>query len=165
MHVQSKVSSWFSLPLGFQYKEFKSEFDVLCHLENNEEFEHWWNRLVDCFGLGSDKHVSLLFSYRASWPFSYVRDYFVAHTMTPDYSYSVDLFLKCILCGQTGLQLLFEQVGNAAHCRYQTQGEAQYMHLKTYLPTEEHACSVLPPAPSMRYNLRSPNLWNVLSRK
>lgn len=108
-HVLSKLSSWFSVPLALQYADFKAEFDMLCHLENVEDFEHQWNHLVARFGLGSDKHIALLFSHRASWPFSYIRGYFLARTMTAEYSKSVDTFLKSILSPQC-LQLFFEQV-------------------------------------------------------
>ena len=108
--VLSKVSSWFSLPLGLRYEEFRSEFDMLCHLENVEDFEHQWNHLVTRYSLGSDKHIALLFSYRAWWPFSYIRSYFLARVMAPEYSKSVDTFLKNILSAHSCLQLLFEQV-------------------------------------------------------
>ena len=109
-NVLSKLSSWFSLPLGSQYEEFKAEFDMLCHLEGIEEFEHQWNHLVARFGLASDKHIALLFSYRTSWPLSYIRGYFLAHSMTAEFSKSLDAFLRRILSGQTCLQLFFEQV-------------------------------------------------------
>ncbi|XP_057506988.1 putative protein FAR1-RELATED SEQUENCE 10 [Actinidia eriantha] len=144
-HILSKVSSWFSLPLALQYEEFKSEFDVLCHLENVEDFDHQWNHLVARFGLGSDKHIALLFSCRASWLFSYIRGYFLARTLTPEYSKSVDTFFKSILSAQTSSLVLFEQVGTAANFGYQSQGELQYMPIKTCLPIEEHARSIITP--------------------
>ncbi|KAK6155322.1 hypothetical protein DH2020_009570 [Rehmannia glutinosa] len=109
-HVLSKISCWFSLQLGVQYSDFKSEFDVLCHLENVEDFEHQWNHLVARFGIGSDKHISLLFSYRTSWPFCYVRNFFLARITTPEYSKSVEIFLKNILSVQSSLPCFFEQV-------------------------------------------------------
>ena len=83
---------------------------MLCHLEGIEEFEHQWNHLVARFGLASDKHIALLFSYRTSWPLSYIRGYFLARSMTAEFSKSLDAFLRRILSGQTCLQLFFEQV-------------------------------------------------------
>lgn len=109
-HVLFKLSSWFSLPLGSQYEEFKAEFDLLCHLEDVDDFEHQWNLLVARFGLVSDKHMALLFSYRASWLFSFIKGCFVARTMTIEFSQSLDTFLKRILSGQTCLQVFFDQV-------------------------------------------------------
>lgn len=109
-HIQSKVYSWFSTLLGLQYEDFKSEFDELCHLESIEDFGHRWNHLVARFGLGSDKHIGLLHSYRASWPCSYTRGYFLARMLTEEYSKSLDAFLKQILSAQTCLQVFFEQV-------------------------------------------------------
>ncbi|KAF7139940.1 hypothetical protein RHSIM_Rhsim06G0176200 [Rhododendron simsii] len=143
--ILSKLSSWFSLPLGLQYEEFKSEFDTLCHMENIEDFEHRWNHLVARFGLGSDKHIALLFSYRASWPFSYTRGYFLARTLRHEYSKSVDTFLKSIVSAQACLQVMFEQVGSGANFGYEYRGELQYMPTKTCLPIEEHARGILTP--------------------
>ncbi|KAK9284854.1 hypothetical protein L1049_024908 [Liquidambar formosana] len=144
-HILSKVSSWFSLPLGSQYADFKSEFDMLCLLESIEDFEHQWNHLVARFGLGSDKHIALLFSYRAFWPFCYIRNYFLARMTTSEYSKSLDTFLKRILSSQTCLQVFFDQVGVAACYGIQTREEMQYTHIKTCMPIEEHARSILTP--------------------
>uniref|UniRef100_A0A5B7BMD9 Protein FAR1-RELATED SEQUENCE n=1 Tax=Davidia involucrata TaxID=16924 RepID=A0A5B7BMD9_DAVIN len=143
--ILSKVSSWFSLPLGLQYAEFKSEFNMLCHLENVEDFEHQWNHLVARYGLGSDKHIDLLFSHRVSWPYSYIRGYFLARVMTTEYSKSVDMFLKNILNAQTCLHFFFEQIGIAANFGNQTREELLYMPIKTCLPIEEHARGILTP--------------------
>ncbi|GFZ05212.1 FAR1-related sequence 10 [Actinidia rufa] len=44
-----------SFSWALQYEEFKSEFDVFCHPENIEDFEHQRNHLVA--RLGSDKHT------------------------------------------------------------------------------------------------------------
>lgn len=107
--VLSKMFSWFSVQLGVQYSDFKSEFDMLYHLENVEDFEHRWNNLVAQFGIGSDKHISLLFSYRTSWPYCYVRNFFLAQSLAPEYSKSLETFLKNILSVQS-LQCFFNQV-------------------------------------------------------
>ncbi|KAI9177295.1 hypothetical protein LWI28_013348 [Acer negundo] len=125
--------------------EFKAEFNMLCHLEGVEAFEHQWNLLVARFGLVSDKHIALLSSYRASWPFSYIRGYFLAWTMTIEFSQSLEIFLKRILSGQTCLQVFFEQVRAAANFGNLTREGMQYMHIKTCMPIEEHARSILTP--------------------
>ncbi|XP_041005756.1 putative protein FAR1-RELATED SEQUENCE 10 [Juglans microcarpa x Juglans regia] len=144
-HILSKLSSWFSLPLGSQYADFKADFDVLCHLESVEDFEHQWNLLVARFGLVSDKHIALLFLYRASWPLSFIRSYFVARMLTAEFSQSLDSFLKRILNAQTCLQAFFEQVGIATNLQNQTREGMQYMHIRTCMPIEEHARSILTP--------------------
>ncbi|KAI9177477.1 hypothetical protein LWI28_015678 [Acer negundo] len=118
---------------------------MLCHLEGVEAFEHQWNLLVVRFGLVSDKHIALLSSYRASWPFSYIRGYFLAWTMTIEFSQSLETFLKRILSGQTCLQVFFEQVRAAANFGNLTREGMQYMHIKTCMPIEEHARSILTP--------------------
>ncbi|XP_011100571.1 putative protein FAR1-RELATED SEQUENCE 10 isoform X1 [Sesamum indicum] len=144
--VLSKMSSWFSVQLGMQYSRFKSEFDMLCHLENVEDFEHQWNHLVAQFGIGSDKHLSLLFSYRTSWPFCYTRNFFLARAMTPEYSKLVETFLKNILSPQSSLKCFFkQQVGTAASFGSENRKELLYLPIKTCLPLEEHARTVLTP--------------------
>ncbi|PIN03463.1 hypothetical protein CDL12_24006 [Handroanthus impetiginosus] len=143
--VLSRMSSWFSPQLGVQYSSFKSEFDVLCRLENVEDFEHQWNHLVAQFGMSSDKHISLLFSCRTSWPFCYVRNFFLAHRMTPEYYKSVEIFLKSVLSVQSSLLCFFEQVHTAANFGSEKMGELLYLPTKTCLPLEEHARAILTP--------------------
>lgn len=109
-HILSKISNWFSIPLGSQYADFRVEFDILCHLESIENFEHQWDHFVARFGLVSDKHIALLFSFRAFWPLCYVRSYFVARSLTAEFSQSLDSVMKRILDSQTCLQVFFEQV-------------------------------------------------------
>ncbi|TMW86990.1 hypothetical protein EJD97_020604 [Solanum chilense] len=143
--VLSKLSSWFSLPLGLQYPDFKSEFDMLCRLENVEDFEHQWNQLVARFGLGSDKHIALLLSYRASWQISYMRNFFLARTMSIEYWKLVETFMKNILSPQSSLLLFFEQVGLVCNFGDHKKEKQLYMPAKTCLPLEEHARSILTP--------------------
>ena len=109
-NIMSKVPSWFSLPLGPRYAEFKSELDALYQIENTEEFELQWNQMISVFGLGSDKHISLLYSVRASWALSYVRGYFLAQMAIAAYPKSIDALLKGIFSAQTCLRSFFEQV-------------------------------------------------------
>ena len=109
-HILSKLPSWFSVPLGSQYVGLREEFDMLCHLGSIENFEHQWSLFVARFGLASDKHIALLFSFRASWPLAYIKSYFVARSLTSEFSLYLDSFLKRILNEQTCLQGFFEQV-------------------------------------------------------
>ncbi|KAK8575502.1 hypothetical protein V6N13_033259 [Hibiscus sabdariffa] len=144
-NILSKISSWFSLQLGSQYAEFKAEFDALYRLESTENFELRWNQIVTIFGLGSDKHITLLYNLRASWALSYVRVYFLARMATMAYSKSVDFFLKGIFSAQSCLRGFFEQVGVAANLQNQPRQELQYMHTKTCLPIEEQSRQILTP--------------------
>ncbi|KAG6572224.1 putative protein FAR1-RELATED SEQUENCE 10, partial [Cucurbita argyrosperma subsp. sororia] len=144
-HILSKLSSWFLLPLGLHYADFKVQFDMLWHLENISDFEHQWDLLVAQFGLASDKHIALLYLYRASWPFSFIRSSFLARTLTADFFQSLETFLKRILGAQTCLQVFFEQVSNAAYSGSRAKEGMQYLHIKTGMPIEEHAQSTLTP--------------------
>ncbi|KAJ7967827.1 Protein FAR1-RELATED SEQUENCE 10 [Quillaja saponaria] len=144
-NILSKVPSWFSLPAGSRYAEFKSEFDALYHVESAEEFDLRWNQMVSMFGLSTDKHIGLLFSLRTSWALSYVRGCFLASMATTAYSKSVDAFLKGVFSAQTCLRSFFEQVGISANFQNQVHQEMQGIHLKTCIPIEEHARSILTP--------------------
>ncbi|CAN6546815.1 unnamed protein product [Malus baccata var. baccata] len=75
--ILPKISSWFSVSLGPRCMEFKSEFDELYRLESTEDFELQWNQTISMFGLTSDKHVALLYSFRESWAQSYIKGYFL----------------------------------------------------------------------------------------
>ncbi|XP_047311406.1 putative protein FAR1-RELATED SEQUENCE 10 [Impatiens glandulifera] len=141
--ISAKLSSWFSLPLGLQFEDFKSAFNMVYRLENLEDFDRQWNHLITQFGLSSDKHAALLFSCRASWASSYVRGYLLVHTMMPDYLKLVDSFLRTVLSGQTCLRAFFEQVCNTVTSMYQRKEEIHYIPTKTCIPIEEHARSIL----------------------
>ncbi|KAL4019776.1 hypothetical protein IC575_018535 [Cucumis melo] len=114
-NILSKVSSWFSLPLGSRYAEFKSEFDLLYSVESSEDFEIRWDQMVSMFGLVSDKHINLLFSFREYWVPSYIRGYLLAQMATSAYFKAVDTFLKGIFSAQMCLRSFFEQVGISAN--------------------------------------------------
>ncbi|KAF3945486.1 hypothetical protein CMV_028138 [Castanea mollissima] len=61
-----------------------------------------------------------------------------------EFSQSLDSFLKRILSAHTCLQVFFEQVGIAANLQNQPR-VLQSMHIKTCMPIEEHARSILTP--------------------
>ncbi|KAK9133967.1 hypothetical protein Scep_013495 [Stephania cephalantha] len=145
-HIKSKLPSWFSYLLGSRYEEFVNEFDRLCSLETKRDFECQWNLMVARFGLSSNKHISLLFSHRASWAQPFIGGYFFARMTTEEYMKSMDAFLKGILSAQTCMEGFFEQVGIVANQRNQTRQEVfEDIHVKTSMPIEEHASNILTP--------------------
>ncbi|KAM1033658.1 hypothetical protein TB2_036619 [Malus domestica] len=91
------------------------------------------------FGLTTDKHIALRYSFRESWAQSYINGYFLACMATTTYSKFVDAFFKGIFSAQTCLRSFFEQVGISANFQNQSHREMQYMHIKTSIPIEEHA--------------------------
>ncbi|KAL0398890.1 UNVERIFIED_CONTAM: putative protein FAR1-RELATED SEQUENCE 10 [Sesamum radiatum] len=144
-NILPRTSSWFSVPLGPRFPEFKYEFEELCHLESTDEFEFRWNQMVSHFGLNSDKHIALLFSLRACWALPYTRGCFLARMDCTSYWKSIDIFLKGLIETQTCLRGFLEQTGTLSNHKMQSHDEMQYMHLKTCLPIEDHARSVLTP--------------------
>ncbi|EYU27664.1 hypothetical protein ABFS82_13G136000 [Erythranthe guttata] len=144
-NMMPRISTWFSLPLGPRFPEFKYEFEELCRLKGTDEFEFRWNNMVSHFGINSDKHIALLFSLRMCWALPYTRGCFLARMDSTSYWKSVDVFLKGVIETQTCLRGFLEQMGLVSHCKMQSHEEAQFMHLKTCLPIEEHARSILTP--------------------
>ncbi|KAK6124763.1 hypothetical protein DH2020_041497 [Rehmannia glutinosa] len=144
-NILPRISSWFSVPLGSRFPEFKFEVEELCHLESTDEFEFRWNQMVSHYGINSDKHTALLFSLRMCWALPYTRGYFLARMDSISYWKPVDAFLKGLIKTQTCLRGFLEQIGLSSNYKMQSHEEAQYMHLKTCLPIEEHARSILTP--------------------
>lgn len=108
--VASKLASWFSQDLGSHYDEFRAGFEMLCRAGSIDEFEQQWDLLVTRFGLVPDRHAALLYSCRATWSPCCVRQHFLAQTMTPEFSLSIDSFLKRIVAEPTCMQALLEEV-------------------------------------------------------
>ncbi|PIN18611.1 hypothetical protein CDL12_08714 [Handroanthus impetiginosus] len=144
--VLPRTSSWFSLPLGSRFPEFKYEFEELCHLESTEEFEFRWNQMVSHFGLNSDKHIALLFSLRLCWALPYTRGCFLARMDSTSYWKPVDALMKGVIKTQSCLRGLLEQVGLLSNYKMHSHEGPQYLHLRTCLPIEEHARSILTPS-------------------
>ncbi|KFK28408.1 hypothetical protein AALP_AA8G511000 [Arabis alpina] len=144
-HVISKLASWFSQGLGSHYDEFRAGFEILCRAGSVDEFEQQWDLLVTRFGLVPDRHAALLYSCRASWSPCYIREYFVAQTMTAEFNLSMDSCLKRIVAGQTCMQMLLEEVSAAASLVKQITPRFPYPSMKTCMPMEDHARGVLTP--------------------
>ncbi|XP_010421694.1 PREDICTED: putative protein FAR1-RELATED SEQUENCE 10 isoform X1 [Camelina sativa] len=144
-HIVSKLASWFSQTLGSHYDEFRAGFEMFCRAGNIDEFEQQWNLLVTRFGLVPDRHADLLYSCRASWSPCYIREHFVAQTMTPEFNLSIDSFLKRIVAGPTCMQLLLEEVSAAASLAKQIPPRFTYPSLKTCMPMEDQARGILTP--------------------
>ncbi|XP_073143310.1 putative protein FAR1-RELATED SEQUENCE 10 [Henckelia pumila] len=141
--ILPRISSWFCLPLGPRFREFKYEFEALHNLESADDFEFRWNQMVSHFELNSDKHIALLFSLRACWAFPYTRGCFLAKMISSSFWKSLDDFFGGVFKGQTCLRGIFEQVGKFSNDKMHAHVEPHYMHLKTCLPFEDHARSLL----------------------
>lgn len=149
LHVLSKLSSWFSLLLGSEFDRFRSEFQRIYDSETVEEFEDQWANMVTEFGLGEDKHISLLYSNRFYWASPYLQGWFFGGLLTDPHLLSIQSFFKGFLHPQTHLMDIIEQVGVAVDFQNQAGEEAttqlsqHTVKLKTCMPIEEHASTVL----------------------
>ncbi|KAK8937003.1 Protein FAR1-RELATED SEQUENCE 11 [Platanthera zijinensis] len=113
LHVISKLSSWFSLLLGSEFDRFRSEFQRIYDSETLEEFEDQWTSMVMEFGLGEDKHISLLYSNRFYWALPYLQGWFFGSLLAAPHLLSIQSFFKGFLHPQTRLKDIIEQVGVA----------------------------------------------------
>ncbi|KZV27602.1 hypothetical protein F511_11605 [Dorcoceras hygrometricum] len=150
--ILPRISSWFCLPLGPRFREFRYEFEALYSLESTDDFEFRWNQMVSHLKLDSDKHIALLFTLRTSWAFPYVRGCFLAKMVSSTFWKSVDDFFHGVFEGQTCLRGIFEQVcllylehTLISNYKLHAHVEPRCMHLKTCLPLEKHARSLLSP--------------------
>ncbi|KAL0542968.1 hypothetical protein IC582_018052 [Cucumis melo] len=124
-------------------KHIISRWNILS--KSSEDFEIRWDQMVSMFGLVSDKHINLLFSFREYWVPSYIRGYLLAQMATSAYFKAVDTFLKGIFSAQMCLRSFFEQVGISANFQNHEHQVMQYLQVKTNIPIEEHAQSILTP--------------------
>ncbi|KAL5724597.1 hypothetical protein ACHQM5_007837 [Ranunculus cassubicifolius] len=123
-----------------------SAFTRLYNIETVKDFERLWNQMVSCFGLQSNKHIALLSTHRASWALPYVKGFFHAGMTKFERSKMIDGYLEEILSVKTGTDNFFEKVGIITKFRYQTgEDEMEDAHIKTSMPMEEHASSILTP--------------------
>ncbi|PKA64511.1 Protein FAR1-like sequence 11 [Apostasia shenzhenica] len=148
-HVMSKLSSWFSALLGSEFERFRSEFQRINDSETIEEFEHQWANMVVDFSFGADKHVSLLYSHRFNWALPYLQGWFFGGLLKVCQVLSIQSFFKGFLNSQTRLKDFIEQVGVAVDFQNQageeatTQQNQQITKLRTCMPIEEHASTIL----------------------
>lgn len=117
-HIVAKLSSWFSLPLGSRYNDFKSEFHRLYNLEFVDDFEHQWNLMVAQFGLSMDRHINLLYCHRQFWALAYLKDFFFAGMTTTGRSESINSYVKRFLDVKTSLTDFLNQVCQTAHVSF-----------------------------------------------
>lgn len=146
--ILSKLPSWFSDLLDTQFERFRSEFCRIRDLETPEEFEHHWHRLVSEFRLSTDRHITLLSVNRSYWAVPLLRSWFFGGLLANSVL-SVKSIFKGFVNSQTRLKDFVEQVGIAVDCQNQACEEAnarisqQSFQIKTCLPIEEHASTIL----------------------
>lgn len=109
-HVLSKLPSWFSAVLGSEFDRFRSEFQRIYDSETIEEFEDQWTSMVMEFGLGTNKHASLLYSNRFCWALPYLQGWFFGGLLSVADLLSIQSFFKGFLHSQTRLKDFIEQV-------------------------------------------------------
>lgn len=148
-HVMSKLPSWFSTSLGSQFETFRMAFEKLYELETIEEFDNGWAEIVNEFALGFDRHITLLYSHRSYWALPCLQGWFSGGLLTNGHSLSFKSFFKGFLDSQTRLKDFVEQVGVAVDFQNQAEEEAttqqnqQDIAIKTFMPIEEHASTIL----------------------
>uniref|UniRef100_A0A1D1YJ76 Protein FAR1-RELATED SEQUENCE n=1 Tax=Anthurium amnicola TaxID=1678845 RepID=A0A1D1YJ76_9ARAE len=150
-HIIAKFSDWFSQLLGSQYDKWKSEFHRLYDIHIVDDFEVEWQKMVNAYGLQSNKHIASLYSLRKFWALSYLRCYFFGGMTSTFHSESINAFIQRLLSAQSQLVNFVEQVAAIVDCKEQLgvkekiQRTHQKITLKTGSPMESHAATVLTP--------------------
>ncbi|WOK99154.1 protein FAR1-RELATED SEQUENCE 11 [Canna indica] len=149
-YIIQRLSGWFSTLLGNQYNSFLNAFHQVCSLESETDFIHQWAHMVNEFGLASDRHISILSLYRSYWALPFLRGWFLGG-LTSGSPICIKSFFKGFLNAQARLKDFVEQVSVAIELQNQVGEEAtmrqnyQNVKIKTCMPIEEHASSILTP--------------------
>lgn len=150
-HITSKFSDWFSVVLGSQYDNWKSEFHQLYNLHEVQEFEVGWRDMIDTYGLHGNKHIVSLYALRAYWALPFLRSYFFAGMSSTFKSELINSYIQRFLSAQSAPDKFVEQVALVLDARNQIgstskiQPKVPQVHLKTGSPIESHVATILTP--------------------
>lgn len=150
-HLTSKFSDWFSVVLGSQYDNWKSEFHQLYNLYEVQEFEVGWRDMIDTYGLHGNKHIVSLYALRAYWALPFLRSYFFAGMSSTFKSELINSYIQRFLSAQSAPDKFVEQVALVLDARNQfgstskIQPKVPQVHLKTGSPIESHVATILTP--------------------
>lgn len=150
-HLTSKFSDWFSVVLGSQYDNWKSEFHQLYNLYEVQEFEVGWRDMIDTYGLHGNKHIVSLYALRAYWALPFLRSYFFAGMSSTFKSELINSYIQRFLSSQSAPDKFVEQVALVLDARNQfgstskIQPKVPQVHLKTGSPIESHVATILTP--------------------
>jgi len=109
-HIIAKFSDWFSIHLGSQYDNWKTDFLRLYNLDTVEDFEVEWKEMINVYGLHTNKHVASLYGLRTFWALPYLRCYFFAGMTSTICAESINSFIQQFLSAQSQLDNFVEQV-------------------------------------------------------
>lgn len=150
-HITSKFSDWFSVVLGSQYDNWKSEFHQLYSLHEVQEFEVGWRDMIDTYGLHGNKHIVSLYALRAYWALPFLRSYFFAGMSSTFKSELINSYIQRFLSAQSAPDKFVEQVALVLDARNQIgstskiQPKVPQVYLKTGSPIESHVATILTP--------------------
>lgn len=150
-HITSKFSDWFSVVLGSQYDNWKSEFHQLYNLHEVQEFEVGWRDMIDTYGLHGNKHIVSLYALRAYWALPFLRSYFFAGMSSTFKSELINSYIQRFLSAQSAPDKFVEQVALVLDARNQIgstskiQPKVPQVYLKTGSPIESHVATILTP--------------------
>ncbi|XP_073066191.1 protein FAR1-RELATED SEQUENCE 11-like [Primulina eburnea] len=150
-HITSKFSDWFSVVLGSQYDNWKSEFHQLYNLHEVQEFEVGWREMMDTYGLHGNKHIVSLYALRAYWALPFLRSYFFAGMSSTFKSEMINSYIQRFLSAQSAPDNFVEQVALVLDARDQIgskskiQPKVPQVYLKTGSPIESHVATILTP--------------------
>lgn len=150
-HITSKFSDWFSVVLGSQYDNWKSEFHQLYNLHEVQEFEVGWREMIDTYGLHGNKHIVSLYALRAYWALPFLRSYFFAGMSSTFKPELINSYVQRFLSAQSAPDNFVEQVALVLDARDQIgskskiQPKVPQVYLKTGSPIESHVATILTP--------------------
>lgn len=109
-HIIAKFSDWFSVVLGSQYDNWRTDFLRLYNLETVEDFEAEWKEVISVYALHTNKHVASLYGLRTFWALPYLRCHFFAGMTLTTHAESINAFIQRFLSAQLQLDNFVERV-------------------------------------------------------
>ncbi|ONK56997.1 uncharacterized protein A4U43_C10F15480 [Asparagus officinalis] len=150
-HVIAKFSDWFSMLLGSQYDNWKTDFLRAYNLEAVEDFEIEWKKMINKYSLHTNKHVAGLYGLRTFWALPYLRCSFFAGMTSTSHAESVSGFIHRFLSAQSKRENFVEHAATIIEPKDQEKGKQKSerrlhkISLKSGSPIESHAASILTP--------------------
>ena len=147
-HIEKKVPEYLN-QIYHEHSEFKNQFHKCIHQTiTSDDFDSDWGAIIDKYELQDNKWLKKIYSIRAKWVPSYVRQSFCAGMSTTQRSESMNKFFKGFLNSSTPLSKFVIQYEKALDARYNKEREKNVKTrnskplLRILYPMEEEASKI-----------------------
>jgi len=147
-HIEKKTLEYLN-HIYHEHSEFKNQFYKCFHQSTTiENFDSDWEAMIDRYELQDNQWLKKIYSIRAKWVPSYVRQSFCAGISTTQMSESMNKFVKSFSNSSTPLSKIVMQYETALDARYNKEIDKNVKTknseplLRTIYPMEEEASRI-----------------------